>query len=49
VTDANAARIGSLTYLNGPTVAMNMRSTTDVYGLSALSTRTFRYGGPGAC
>jgi hypothetical protein len=49
VDDANGARIGSITYLNGPAVAMNMRSTTDVYGLNALSTRTFRYGGPGAC
>lgn len=47
--DSGAARIGSITYLNGPTVAMNMRSTSDVYGLVPLSTRTFRYGGPGAC
>jgi hypothetical protein len=28
---------------------MNMRTTTDVYGMNPLSTRTFRYGGPGAC
>jgi hypothetical protein len=49
VSDANAARIGNVTYINGPTVAMNMRPTTSVYGLYALSTRSFRYGGPGAC
>jgi hypothetical protein len=45
----NAAKMASITYLNGPTVTMNIRSTTDVYAVNALSLRTFRYGGPGAC
>jgi hypothetical protein len=47
--DATAARIGSLAYLNGPTVDMFVRSTSDYYNVTALSNRTFRYGGPGAC
>jgi hypothetical protein len=44
-----AARIGSVTYVNGPTVALKVTATTDVYATSQLSDRTFRYGGPGAC
>ncbi|MBB2945160.1 hypothetical protein FB565_004893 [Actinoplanes lutulentus] len=47
--DAGAARISSLSYLNGPTAEMNIRATSDVYPVSKLSLRTFRYGGPGAC
>jgi Neprosin len=49
VDDAGAARIGSITFVNGPTTAMNMRTTTDVYGMNPLTAKTFRYGGPGAC
>jgi hypothetical protein len=50
VDDAAAARIGSITYVNGPaTPTLNTRTTTDVYGMNALSAKTFRYGGPGAC
>lgn len=45
-----AARMGNLTYINGPTVNMYMRSTNLVYGMSSIknSTRSFMYGGPGA-
>jgi len=46
---SSAAMLSSVTYLNGPTVAMTIRSTSDVYSVAALSTRSFRYGGPGAC
>ena len=46
---STSAFVASITYINGPTVAMNMRSTTDVYAVNVLSTRTFRYGGPGVC
>jgi hypothetical protein len=49
-TDTSAAaRIGSITYLNGPAVQLRVSSTTDVYSANQLSDRTFRYGGPGAC
>jgi hypothetical protein len=44
-----AALLASVSYLNGPTVALNIRSTTDLYSVAALSARSFRYGGPGAC
>ena len=44
-----AAYVASVSFINGPTVAMNIRSTTDVYTVNALSARTFRYGGPGVC
>ncbi|WP_229076219.1 neprosin family prolyl endopeptidase [Actinoplanes sp. DH11] len=47
--DGGAARIGSVSYLNGPAIEMNVRATSDVYAVSKMSTRTFRYGGPGAC
>jgi hypothetical protein len=47
--DAAAARVGSLSYLNGPTPEMNIRATSDVYAVTKMSARTFRYGGPGAC
>jgi hypothetical protein len=47
--DSTAARIGSVSYINGPTVDMYVRSTSDHYDVAKLSGRTFRYGGPGAC
>jgi hypothetical protein len=47
--DTAAARVGSISYLNGPAVEMNIRATSDVYAVSKLSARTFRYGGPGVC
>jgi hypothetical protein len=46
---ASSALLASVSYLNGPTPSLYIRSTTDVYPISALSGRTFRYGGPGAC
>jgi hypothetical protein len=42
-----SAYMSTVSFLNGPTVALNIRSTTDVYPVSAVSGRTFRYGGPG--
>ena len=48
-TDTTAAKVGSITYLNGPKVDMNIRGIGDVYSVSKLTGRTFRYGGPGAC
>ncbi|GAA0438327.1 hypothetical protein Aca07nite_47250 [Actinoplanes capillaceus] len=47
--DTTAARVGSLTYLNGPAAEMHIRSTSDLYTVTKLSARTFRYGGPGSC
>jgi len=44
-----AARVASIAFLNGPTISMNVRSTTDVYAVKPLTPRTFRYGGAGAC
>jgi hypothetical protein len=46
---SGSAAMGSVAYLNGPAVSLNVRSTTDVYPVHPLSLRTFRYGGPGAC
>jgi hypothetical protein len=46
---STAALMASISYLNGPAVAMSMRTTSDVYPIAPLSARTFRYGGPGAC
>jgi hypothetical protein len=48
-SDNSSARIGSVSYINGPTVDMYVRSTSDHYDVAKLSGRTFRYGGPGAC
>jgi len=45
----NAARASSVSFLEGPTVEMSIRSTTDVYDVARVSGRSFRYGGPGAC
>jgi neprosin-like protein len=44
-----AARVSSVSFLNGPPVAMSIRSTTDVYDVAPITPRTFRYGGPGVC
>jgi hypothetical protein len=43
-----AARISSVAFINGPAVALSIRSTTDQFAVNAVSGRTFRYGGPGA-
>lgn len=44
------ARIGSVTFINGPVVSLNMYSDNAVYGITPLqkSVRSFRYGGPGS-
>ncbi|WP_412738930.1 neprosin family prolyl endopeptidase [Krasilnikovia sp. MM14-A1259] len=47
--NAAATRVGSVSFLNGPDVDLNVRVQGGVYGVSKLSARTFRYGGPGAC
>lgn len=44
-----AAKAASISFLNGPAEQMNVRATSDVYSVNALSARTFRFGGPGAC
>jgi hypothetical protein len=44
-----AARVGSVSYYDGPPAAMTIRTTTNVYAVNALSGRTFRFGGPGDC
>jgi len=45
-----AARIGSVVYVNGPAVSLNVKTiNTDLYSTARLSDRTFRYGGPGDC
>jgi hypothetical protein len=48
-SDSSSARIGSVSYINGPTVDLYVRSTSSHYDVNKLSGRTFRYGGPGAC
>ncbi|WP_242624935.1 neprosin family prolyl endopeptidase [Krasilnikovia cinnamomea] len=47
--NASAARVGSVAYINGPEVDLNVRAIGGVYSVNKLSARTFRYGGPGAC
>jgi len=47
VGDAVAARISSVTYLNGPVVKLKVGSTTDMYPTLQSSDRSFRYGGRG--
>jgi Neprosin len=47
--DYSAARIGSITQLNGPEPKVLPRSIGGVYPVLSLSDRTFRYGGPGVC
>ena len=44
-----AARIGSITQLNGPEPKVVAREIGDAYPVQQLSDRTFRYGGPGVC
>lgn len=46
--NANAAFIASVTYLNGPTAALHIRSTSAVYGtfVPPDTFRSWRYGGP---
>ncbi|SFF30388.1 protein of unknown function [Actinoplanes philippinensis] len=48
-TNSSAARIGSVSYINGPAVDLYVRSTSPHYDVAKLSGRTFRYGGDGAC
>jgi hypothetical protein len=43
------AYLASVTYTNGPPVALDIRSTSGFYAVNPLSARTFQYGGPGAC
>jgi Neprosin len=53
--EAGAARIGSVTQLNGPDPSVAVRTfgpdtkTSSPYPALALSSRTFRFGGPGLC
>ncbi|WP_242625179.1 neprosin family prolyl endopeptidase [Krasilnikovia cinnamomea] len=48
--DPNAARIGSASYPDSTEpVKLVVSATGGVYSAVALSDRTFRYGGPGAC
>jgi Neprosin len=48
-TDSSSARIGSVSFINGPTVDLNVYTTSNHYDVSKRSGRTFRYGGSGAC
>ncbi|MGX6604373.1 neprosin family prolyl endopeptidase [Micromonosporaceae bacterium Da 78-11] len=41
-----SARVSSVSFLDGPPVALSVRSTTDQFSVSQLSGKTFRYGGP---
>jgi hypothetical protein len=45
----SAAMLSSVSYLNGPPVSLTVWSSSTYYTPLALSARTFRYGGPGAC
>jgi len=48
--DKGATFLGSVTLVNGPTAALDIRSTSTAgyYTVNALSSRTFQYGGAGA-
>jgi hypothetical protein len=48
-SSSSAATISSVSFVNGPTVSLWVRSTNSYYGVNALSGRTFRYGGPSPC
>ncbi|MFC4065137.1 neprosin family prolyl endopeptidase [Actinoplanes subglobosus] len=48
-SDSGSARIGSVSFINGPAVDLYVRSLSNHYDVAKLSGRTFRYGGPGAC
>ncbi|GLW32007.1 neprosin family prolyl endopeptidase [Actinoplanes regularis] len=43
-----AARLGSVAYLNGPTPEFSLEGDSAAYGIYGMSSRTFRYGGPGS-
>ncbi|GIE95411.1 neprosin family prolyl endopeptidase [Paractinoplanes rishiriensis] len=43
--DPGAAVIGSISYLNGPVVALDLQSTSSHYTVNLRSARTFQYGG----
>ncbi|MBL7257397.1 neprosin family prolyl endopeptidase [Actinoplanes sp. LDG1-01] len=46
----NAARVSSVSFIEGPTVDMFIRSTAEkTYPIAPISARSFRYGGPGDC
>jgi len=45
----SAAMLSSVSFLNGPPVSLTVWSSSPYYTPLALSTRTFRYGGPGGC
>ncbi|GGK98229.1 hypothetical protein GCM10012284_35590 [Mangrovihabitans endophyticus] len=46
----DAARVGSVSLINGPDAKMNVKATaSEYYGVNPLSDRTMRYGGAGAC
>ena len=47
--DTTAAKISSVTFVNGPTVALTVSQTSTLYATTQTTDRTFRYGGPGAC
>ena len=50
--DTTAAKIGSVTYVNGPTVRLTLQSTVAQYAAQFVSentVRTFRYGGDRSC
>jgi hypothetical protein len=47
--EETAARVASVSLLNGPGVEMFVRSTSDYYSVHRASARTFRFGGSGAC
>ncbi|MFI5494444.1 neprosin family prolyl endopeptidase [Actinoplanes sp. NPDC051859] len=47
--DGSASRIGTISMTNGPEPRANVRSTSPHYSVYALSERTFRFGGVGAC
>jgi Neprosin len=44
-----AAKFGSVTYVNGPTVVLGVTATSARYPTYQVTDRTFRYGGPAAC
>jgi hypothetical protein len=48
-SSSTAARIGSVTYVNGPAVQLRVGASSYTYPTTQLSDRTFRYGGPGNC
>ncbi|MEU8815544.1 neprosin family prolyl endopeptidase [Actinoplanes sp. NPDC048796] len=49
--DGAAAKMASVTYLNGPTVELELSTTNEAYKpyISPNTLRTFQFGGPGPC